>query len=141
MEIVVDTSVIIAVIAVIANEPAKAVLVAQTQGADLFAPRSINWEIGNAFSAMLKRGRISLQQAQAAIEVYHQIPLNSVGADLAQAVELASRLNIYAYDAYIIAAALNQNCPLLSLDSGLRHAAKAAGASVLEVKQEDADVS
>lgn len=138
MDLVVDTSVIIAVIA---NEPAKAALVAQTQGADLFAPRSMKWEIGNAFSAMLKRGRITLGQAQAAIEVYRQIPLNLVDVDLDQAVELASRLGIYAYDAYIIAAALNHNCPLLSLDSGLKHAAKIAGASVLKAKHEDADLS
>jgi len=137
MKLVVDTSV---VIAVIANEPMKGALVGHTQGAELFAPRSIYWEIGNAFSAMLKRGRITLEQAQAAIEVYHQIPLNLVDVDLVQAVELASRLNIYAYDAYIIAAALNQDCPLLSLHSGLKHAAKAVGASVLEVKQEDADL-
>ena len=58
MEIVADTSVIIAVIA---NEPEKAAIVAQTQGADLFAPQSLPWEVGNAFSAMLKRQRITLE--------------------------------------------------------------------------------
>src|SRR5437763_8514880 len=54
MDIVADTS---AIIAVIANEPEKSALVAHTQGADLFAPLSIPWEVGNAFSAMLKRQR------------------------------------------------------------------------------------
>ncbi len=62
MNLVVDTSVIIAVIA---NEPEKASLVTQTQGADLFAPRPIHWEIGNAFSAMLKRRRVTVEQAKA----------------------------------------------------------------------------
>ncbi len=138
MNLVVDTSVIIAVIA---NEPEKALLVTQTQGADLFAPRSIYWEIGNAFSAMLRRQRITVEQARAAIEIYIQIPLNLTDVDLVQAVELASRLNIYAYDAYIIACAMNEKCPLLSLDSGLIRAAKAAGVDVLEVTRTDANLS
>ena len=50
-----------------------------------------------------------------------------------QAVELAQRLGIYAYDAYIIACALNQRCALISLDRRLVAAAKVAGADVLEV--------
>ena len=57
MKYVVDASVIIAVIA---NEPEKERLVEITQGADLLAPASVHWEIGNAFSAMIKRGRVSL---------------------------------------------------------------------------------
>jgi len=138
MNLVVDTSVIIAVIA---NEPEKPALVARTQGAELFVPRSLHWEIGNAFSAMLKRQRITLVQAQAAIEIYEQISLNLLDVDLTQALEIAGRLNIYAYDAYIIACALKQNCPLLTLDGGLSYAAKAAGVNVLEVNRPDADIS
>jgi predicted nucleic acid-binding protein len=130
MNLVVDTSIIIAVIA---NEPEKPALVAQTQGADLFAPLSLHWEIGNAFSAMFKSQRITLLQAQSAIEIYKQIPLNLMEVDLKQAIELSSRFNIYAYDAYVIACALNQNCSLLSLDAGLVRAAKSAGVSVLEI--------
>lgn len=66
MKLVVDTSVIVAVIA---NEPLKAALVNRTQNADLFAPRSMDYEIGNAFSAMFKRNRIRLEQAKRAIEI------------------------------------------------------------------------
>lgn len=130
MNLVVDTSVIIAVVA---NEPEKAILVTRTQDANLIAPHSIYWEIGNAFSAMLKRQRITLSQAKTAVKVYQQIPLNLIEIDLTQALELASQLNIYAYDAYIIACAVNQKCPLLSLDGGLMRAAQAAGVDVLEV--------
>jgi predicted nucleic acid-binding protein len=137
MNLVVDTS---AIISVIADEPEKAVIITRTQGADLFAPASLHWEIGNAFSAMLKRRRITLEQAKAAVEIYRRIPLNFMEVDLIQAVELASQFNIYAYDAYMIACAINQNCPLLSLDSGLIYAAKAAGVDVLEVSH-DADLS
>ncbi len=138
MNLVVDTSVIVAVIA---NEPEKPAIITQTQGAKLFAPRSLSMETGNAFSAMLKRGRITLEQAKAAVEIYEQISLNLVDINLLQALEIASRLNVYAYDAYVIACALHQDCPLLTLDGGLSYAAKAAGVDVVEVNQTDADIS
>lgn len=129
-DLVADTSIIITVIA---NEPEKPWLVSKTQGYELFAPRSLYWEIGNAFSAMIKRGRITLEQAKAAIEVYEQIPLNLVDVDLKQALEIAEKHKIYAYDAYLIACALNRGCPLLTLDGGLSYAAQAAGVEVWEV--------
>ncbi len=131
MDIVADTSVIIAVVA---NEPEKAALVAQTQGADLFAPLSLPWEVGNAFSAMLKRQRITLEQAKEAIQAYERIQITLVEVDLRQALEWADRRKIYAYDSYLIVCALNQNCSLLTLDKGHIYAAKAAGVTIVEVK-------
>jgi len=128
-DLVADTS---TVIAVIANKPEKPLLIAKTRGYNLIAPRSLYWEIGNAFSAMIKRGRITLEQAKAAIEIYEQIPINLVDVDLKQALEIVDKHKVYAYDAYMIACALNQNCSLLTLDGGLAYAAKAAGIEVWE---------
>jgi len=108
-------------------------LIAKSQGYDLIAPRSLYWEIGNAFSAMIKRGRITLEQAKAAIEIYEQIPINLINVDLKQALEIVDKHKVYAYDAYMIACALNRSCPLLTLDGGLAYAAKAAGVEVWEV--------
>ena len=128
-DLVADTSTIIAVIA---NEPEKPLLIAKTQGYDLIAPRSLKWEIGNAFSAMIKRGRVTLEQAQTAIEIYGQIPINLFDVNLTQVLEIVDKHKVYAYDAYMIACALNQDCPLLTLDGGLIYAAKAAGVEVWE---------
>jgi predicted nucleic acid-binding protein len=130
MKVVVDTSVIIAVIA---NEPEKDALIVKTKGVELLAPHSLHWEVGNAFSAMLKRQRITLAQAQAAVAIYEQIPLQLLEVDLTEALQLADQLKIYAYDAYVIACALNEASPLLTLDGGLQYAAKAAGIEVWEV--------
>ena len=129
-DLVADTSTIIAVIA---NEPEKPLLIAKTQDYDLIAPRSLYWEIGNAFSAMIKRGRITLEQAKMSIEIYEQISINLIDVDLKQALEIVDRHKVYAYDAYMIACALNRSCPLLTLDGGLAYAAKAAGVEVWEV--------
>ena len=128
-DLVADTSTIIAVIA---NEPEKPLLIAKSQGYDLIAPRSLKWEIGNAFSAMIKRGRITLEQAKAAIEIYEQIPISLIDVDLRKALEIVDKHKVYAYDAYMIACALNRGCPLLTLDGGLVYAAKAAGVEVWE---------
>lgn len=53
--------------------------------------------------------------------------------ELEEALAIAAKLDIYAYAAYIIAAAQKQKCSMLALDGGLVHAAKAAGVPVLEV--------
>ncbi len=130
MEIVVDTS---AIIAVIANEPEKAAIIRQTRGAALVAPHSIHWEIGNAFSAMLKRSRITLTQAQQAIEIYRSIPIRFVDIDLELALEIANEFKIYAYDAYILQCALQYKQPLIALDEDLIGYARKKGVRVVEV--------
>jgi predicted nucleic acid-binding protein len=132
MNIIVDTSVIIAVIA---GEPERDILIAQTKGADLLAPPSVHWEIGNALSAMLKRKRISLTKALEAIVAYQQIPIRSVDVDLEDALQIADVLDIYAYDAYLIQAALEYQTPLISLDTYLIECAGRMNASVIEVNR------
>lgn len=124
-----------AIIAVIANEPIKPALIEATAGATLLTPASVPWEIGNAFSAMLKRGRITLDQARAALTVYDAIPLRFLQVELEAAIKLSSELGIYAYDAYLIAAAQSQRCPLLTLDDGLGHAARRVGVPLMEVRE------
>lgn len=131
MSIVMDTS---ALAAVILNEADKPVILQKTQGATLYAPRSLSWEIGNALSSLLRRGKISLPEAIAAVQQYQRIPVTLVEVDLLQAVTLAHAHNIYAYDAYMIVCAQNLQMPLLSLDKGLLHAASAAGVSIIRVR-------
>ena len=130
MDIVIDTS---AVIAVIANEPEKPAIVEHTLGANLIAPASVHWEVGNAFSAMFKRRRISLSQAKEAIKSYERIVFRFIDVDLGQSLELSDRLNMYGYDAYVLACALNMRSPLLTLDKKLAAAAPEVGVKVLEV--------
>jgi predicted nucleic acid-binding protein len=130
MNLVVDTSVIIAVIL---NEAHKKRLVEITKGANLLAPSSLHWEVGNAFSAMFKRRRLTLKQATAAVVAYSQIPLKFCDVGLVDALKLSNRLGIYAYDAYVLACALNHNCPMVSLDESMLEVAQNTGIDVLEV--------
>lgn len=131
-DVVIDAS---AIIAVIADEPERKRIVEVTVGSSLLAPSSVHWEIGNAFSAMLRRGRITLEQAQRAIGVYYQIPVRLVDPELLDALEIAAQHGIYAYDAYLIACAEKYRLPLLTLDRGLAAAARDRGTSLIEVTQ------
>jgi predicted nucleic acid-binding protein len=132
VELVVDTSVLIAVLT---GEPARDQLIARTHGADLLAPGSVHWEIGNAFSALLKRRRLKLPDVQAALTAYGQIPIRFVDVDLASALELADRFGLYAYDAYLMACARRQRAPLLTLDARLGRAAQQAGVDLVEIPE------
>jgi len=130
MDITIDTS---ALIAVIANEPEKPKLIEMTKDVSLIAPQSVHWEIGNAFSSWFKRKKATLEQTLVAIQAYQQISLRLVDIDLVQALKLSHSHNIYAYDAYLIATALKYKCPLLSLDRRLITIAKKVDVETIEV--------
>ncbi|MCB0117549.1 MAG: type II toxin-antitoxin system VapC family toxin [Anaerolineales bacterium] len=130
MRIAVDTSVIIAVIA---DEPEKAKLIELTKDSSIVAPPSIKWEVGNAFSAMLKRSRVTLEQAIDAIQIYQEISMEMVEINIEDAIRLAGKHQIYAYDAYILQCAIENNIPLITLDRELANIAKKEGVRVLEV--------
>ncbi len=130
MDIVIDAS---ALIAVLAGEPEREHLLSLTIGANLIAPPSVHWEIGNAFSAMLRRGRTDLSTVLDALSLYGEIPIRFVAIELAESVEMAGRLGIYAYDAYLLTCARRYRAPLLTLDVPLRTLARRVDVAVLEV--------
>lgn len=130
MEYVIDTSI---VIAVIVNEADKERIVLLTEGATLFAPPSLHWEIGNAFAAMLKRRRITLEVAQRAVAIYQKIPIRFLEVEIGETLQLAAQLNRYAYDAYVLLCAQKRQATLLTLDSGLRYAARQLGITAPEI--------
>lgn len=130
MNLVIDTSTIIAIVT---NEESKPQIISLTRNADLLAPSSLIWEIGNAFSAMFKRQRITLEQVRMALGVFHKIPLRLVDVDLEKAMEIAKEQDVYAYDAYFIVCAQKYRCKLISLDNGLVAAASRAQVETIEV--------
>jgi predicted nucleic acid-binding protein len=88
--------------------------------------------VGNALSAMFKRKAIGIKEALQLLGAYGEIPIRLAEIGLKQAVELSARWNVYAYDAYVLACAINQRAPLLTLDRGLRDRARELKLEVLE---------
>ena len=128
--IVIDTS---SLIAVLLNEPEKNSLIEITGGCFLIAPASINWEIGTPCSAMFRKNRISLKDANRAVKIYKKIPLQIVDIDLEKALEISFKSKIYAYDAYTIVCAITHKSPLLTLDEILKKEARKYNIKIMEV--------
>ena len=129
MYITIDTS---ALIAVISNEESKRRIIEITRGYSLCAPVSVHWEIGNAFSAMFKRQKLSLELAKQALAAYREIPIKYIDVPLEKTLEITHAQNMYAYDAYLILCAQQTSTSLLTLDKGLKAIAEKMGVSVLE---------
>ena len=132
MYITVDTS---ALIVVIGNEASKQSIVDLTANCSLYAPASVHWEIGNAFSSMFKSQRLDIKPAKQALTVYSGIPIKFIDVPLEATLEISKAQNIYAYDAYIIQCAQQTSTSLLTLDNGLKSVAQQVGVHVLEVTQ------
>lgn len=130
MDIVVDTS---ALIAVIVGEPERDRIIALTAGNTLIGPGSIPWEIGNAFSAMFKRQRLTLEEAQKGFAIFNTIPIRYVNPDFINAVAISKQTNLYAYDAYFLDCAVRMTAPLITLDRKLLAAANQLSIETMEV--------
>ena len=130
MDIVIDTS---AFIAVIVGEPERDRIIGFTTGNTLIGPGSIPWEIGNAFSAMFKQDRLTLDEAQKGLAIFDSIPLRYVEPDFVNALKLSKNTNMYAYDAYFLDCAIRHKAPLLTLDRKLKTAAQSLNVETMEV--------
>jgi len=113
MDVVIDTS---ALIAVIVGEPERRRIIEFTTGNTLIGPGSIPWEIGNAFSAMFKQNRLTLDEAQKGIVIFDSISLRYIKPDFLNALKISKQTNMYAYDAYFLDCAIRHKAPLLTLD-------------------------
>ena len=130
MRITVDPSV---VMAVLLNEPGKPAILKITQGSEMNSAPSMGWEVGNALSALCRRGRLTIDQAADAMSAFLMIPLRMAEIDISKALTLAGREQIYAYDAYIIECARKYRTPLLTLDNGQRRVAEGMGIDIIEI--------
>jgi predicted nucleic acid-binding protein len=117
MDIVVDTS---ALVAVITGELERDRIVELTVGKSLIGPGSIPWEIGNAFSAMFKQNRLTLDDARHGFLIFETIPFRYIKPNFVNILEISEPVGIYAYDAYFRDCAIRCQAPLLTLDKKLK---------------------
>lgn len=118
---VVDAS---AVLAVILGEKHRALILADSEDAELLAPGSLPWEIGNALVAGHRRERLTNEQVFEAMERYGDIVVRLEEVAREAALRLAINEGIYAYDAYMLTLCEHHVAPLLSVDLRLRRTAR-----------------
>ena len=119
--------------AVIVAEPERKRIIELTVGNTLVGPGSIPWEIGNAFSAMFKRSRVTLEEAEKGLAIFESIQIRYLRLDFVNAMSIAYQTNLYAYDAYYLDCAMRHHAPLLTLDTKLMAAAKNMNVVTLEI--------
>ena len=129
MNLVADTNIFLAIAL---DEPQKEHIIEVTSDAVLSAPEILPYEIGNALSAMTKRGRISKVEALAAEKAANLIPVRLVSIDIQKALEVAIEYSLYAYDAYFLLCAKSLVQSLMSLDKRMKQVARNLGIDVLE---------
>jgi predicted nucleic acid-binding protein len=129
MKIISDTNTFLAVAL---NEPEKDKIIRLTEGHDLIAPDVLPFEIGNALTAMMKKNVLKKEEVESAWEIIQQIPVDLRQTDIKSALSIATKFNLYAYDAYFLRCAENLRSPLLTLDFGMQGVAREMGITILE---------
>ena len=71
MNIVADTNIFLATVL---DEPEKPRIIELTSGSHIVAPTILPYEIGNALTALVKRHRLSPEEAKAVFESTQNIP-------------------------------------------------------------------
>ncbi|MCF7983594.1 MAG: type II toxin-antitoxin system VapC family toxin [Thiohalocapsa sp.] len=120
MRLIADTNILLAVAL---DEPEKRRIIEVTADAEVLAPEILPYEIGNALSAMVKRQRLTREQALAALAATQKVPVRLIAVDVAQALQLGAEYGLYAYDAYFLHCARTLSHPLLTLDAEMKRVA------------------
>ena len=129
MQVVSDTSIIVAILL---NEPEREAILSLTADCEVAAPESLTPEIGNAFTALFKKGLLSLEQADEALQQVPMLKIRYYPLDLEQSVRISHQLGIYAYDAYMLELAERLRAHLFTLDKKLKATARQYGLRLLE---------
>jgi len=120
MNLVSDTNIFLAVAL---DEPEKDNIIQLTAKANAISPEILPYEVGNALSAMVKRNRLTKDEALLAFVEIKSIPVRLVSIDIQRALQLAFEYHIYAYDAYFLQCAKQLSCPLITLDKKMKQVA------------------
>jgi len=113
MEIVADAS---AFLAVVLNESDRDWIIHSTAGRSIISPEVLPYEICNALIAVKRKGCLNDREILRAFDLSQQIAVRLVSVNIRDAMKIALRFNIYAYDAYYLQCCLENKLPLISLD-------------------------
>jgi predicted nucleic acid-binding protein len=129
MNVLIDAS---ALMPILINEPEKEQIVKATRNCELSAPSILPYEVGNALTRLKKRQILNEKQIFVAYNDFKKIPLRLVDVDIENALKIACKYSIYAYDAYYLDTACRLNVPLLTLDAPMKKIALNLNLRILE---------
>lgn len=129
MEIVADAS---AFLAVVLNESGRDWIINKTLGCKIVSPEILPYEIGNALIAVRKKGRLTDREILRAYDISQRITVKLIPVKIHNAMKIALRYSIYAYDAYYLQCCIENSLALISLDDRMCDIARNLGLKVVE---------
>jgi len=129
MEIVSDAS---SFLAVVLGEESREWVIERTSDYGVVSPEVLPYEIANALIALRKKGRITDREALKAFVISQRIPVKLLPVKIYDAMKIALRFNIYAYDAFYLQCCLETKLPLISLDLRMCEVAKSLAIKVVK---------
>ena len=129
MEIVADAS---AFLAVALDEADRDWIIDKTSGTAIVSPEVLPYEIGNALIAVKRKGRLTEREIHRAFDITQRIAVRLLPVNIGNAMKLAAKFDIYAYDAYYLQCCIENKLPLISLDVRMCDVAKSIGIKVVE---------
>jgi predicted nucleic acid-binding protein len=128
MEIVADAS---AFLAVVLNEADRDWVIEKTSGYTIVSPEVLPYEIGNALIAVRRKGRLTDREVLKAFDASQRIAVRLAPVKIHEAMKVAIKFKIYAYDAFYVQCCIETKLPLLSLDSRMCDVARDLGIKVV----------
>ena len=134
MDVLIDAS---AIMPILIDEPEKEFVINATRNCILLSPSVLPYEIGNALTRLKRRQILNEKQVMAAYGDFMKIPLRLLEVDIENALKIACKYAIYAYDAYYLEMASRLKIPLLTLDGPMKKIALELKLKVLEEEDEN----
>ena len=116
MDIVSDAS---AFLAVVFDEKSREWVVERTSDCSVVSPEVLPYEIANALIAVKRKGRLTDREILRAFDVSQRIPVKLVSVRVRDALRIAVKHGIHAYDAFYLQCCIETKLPLISLDNRL----------------------
>lgn len=121
------------VISVVLGESARSRILNETRGTNIISASTLPYEVGKALSRNLLRGKITASSAREAYQYYDNMPIRLVDVDVASGLDYALSTGDYAYEGYMLEAALRHQARFLSLDRALQEEARDYGLDVVSI--------
>jgi predicted nucleic acid-binding protein len=128
MEIVSDAS---AFLAVILDEANREWVIERTSGYGIVSPEVLPYEIANALITVKRKGRLSDREVLRAFSFSQRIAVMLLPVKIYDAMKMAVKFNIHAYDAFYLQCCIETKLPLISLDNRMCEVAKSLAIKVV----------
>jgi len=128
MDIVADAS---AFLAVVLDEESREWVIERTSDCSVISPEVLPYEIANALIAVKRKGRLTDREVLKAFDISQRIPVKLVSVRIRDALRIAIKHGIHAYDALYLQCCIETKLPLISLDNRMCEVARSFSIKVV----------